>query len=96
MKIDDIVFAPFKDNMWPGRIMAMGVMADIKFYKIKENFKVPVSSLVPFDTVNIAINLEKNKDKRFNIAVKLAEIQVKKKNSRNVSMDVKLEPKIKE
>ena len=90
MKIDDIVFAPFKDNMWPGRIMAMGVMADIKFYKIKQNFKVPINSLVPFDAINIAINLEKNKDKLFTLAVKTAEIQIKKRNNKNVSMEVKL------
>ena len=95
MKVDDIVFAPFKETMWPGRIMTLGVMANIKFYKIKENFTVPANSLVPFNATNIALNLEKNKDKLFGLAVKMAEIQVKKRNNRNTSMEVNLDPMVK-
>jgi len=95
MKVDDIVFAPFKDNMWPGRIVSLGVMADIKFYKIKEHFKVPIKSLKAFDAVNIALNLEKNHEKRFALAVKMAEVQLKKKINRSDSVDVKMEPIVK-
>lgn len=96
MKVDDIVFAPFKDSMWPGRIIAMGVMADVKFYKIKEHFKVPINSLAPFDSINIAINLERNKEKLFALAVKTAETQIKKRNKReSSSLEAKIEPVIK-
>lgn len=37
MKVGDIVFAPLRDSMWPGRILALGLLVHIKFYKIKEN-----------------------------------------------------------
>jgi hypothetical protein len=34
IKENSIVLAPYKDNMWPGKVVALGRMADIKLYKI--------------------------------------------------------------
>lgn len=82
MKNGDIVFAPFKDSSWPGRVLALGTMADVKFFKIKEPFKVPSKSLVPFTVVNMASYLAKNTDKAFRVAVKMAESELKKTERR--------------
>ena len=53
MPVGDIVFAPFKESMWPGRIVEEGVLSWVKFFKIKDKFKVPTKSLVPFTESNI-------------------------------------------
>lgn len=74
MKTGDIVFAPFRDTMWPGRIQKIDQLAHVKFYKIKEQLKIPQDSLIQFTPLNISLFLTKNKSKTFTAAIKIAEI----------------------
>jgi hypothetical protein len=78
MKEGDLVFAPFKEERaWPGKIMKMGMMADIKFFKVRDPLKVPASSMVPFSLDKMAYYLNKHKDKVFVAAIKAAEKEFK-------------------
>ena len=99
MPVGDIVFAPLKDGMWPGRVIEQtekGVMTWIKFFKVKNNFQVPTNTLLAFDEVNIATFLRENPEKTYALAVKTAQNEVKKGEKWVKNEDSKMIQRIKE
>lgn len=73
IRVGDIVFAPYKEQMWPSKVVKLDVMAEIKFYRIKNckaSVKLPIKTLVPFSEANVKRYLETNRDKTFITAIK--------------------------
>jgi len=50
----DVVFAPYRGCMWPSKILKINVMAEIKFFRVKENEKIPLGKLEIFNEASIA------------------------------------------
>lgn len=82
MKKEDIVFAPHNSTMWPGRITSIAVMADIKYYRLKQTLKVPPNKLLPFSSAYVNLFKSQNSDKLFRTAIKTAEAELKKRQRR--------------
>lgn len=72
-EVGGVVFAPFKEEIWPGRILKIDIMAEIKFFKIKGSFKVPSATLQPFNEENIKKLTDKVDNKLLKTAIKMAE-----------------------
>jgi uncharacterized protein (UPF0218 family) len=73
MRDNDIVFAPLGKLKWPARILTVGEMTTVKFFKNGETHKVPKDFITAFNSINIAVYKKLTKDKAFTVAVKQAE-----------------------
>ena len=74
MRVNEIVFAPVNEGMWPGRILSLkGGMAEIKLFKIKDKKKISLKSLEPFTQSNIDKCYDKYPSKKLSGAIKTAE-----------------------
>lgn len=87
MRVNEVVFAPVKEGMWPGRILSMkGGMAEIKLFKVKDKKKVSLKALVPFSQSNIDMFYDKYPSKKLSGAIKVAEKDLldKRKKGENI------------
>lgn len=77
-QVGDKVYAPCNNIMWPGRITDIDVMAEVKFYKIRELIKVPIRSLIHYDNEEVGkkvrLNAEATNEKALKMAIKMAEM----------------------
>jgi hypothetical protein len=48
-QVGDLIFAPFREIKWPGYIIYINVMVDIKLFKIKDPIKTSLNQLISFD-----------------------------------------------
>ena len=98
MRVNEVVFAPLKEKMWPGRILSLkGGMAEIKHFKIKDKKKASLKSLVPFTQSNIDIFHDKYRSKQVSSAIKAAEKDLldKKKKGLNLPDEEEEEDRLK-
>lgn len=75
MQVGDIVFAPLREcgKQWPGKLQKLGVVVEIKFFRIKMPEKVPAKECHLFTPELAQQHLADNQDKLFTLAMKMAE-----------------------
>jgi hypothetical protein len=49
INVGDLVFAPFKETMWPGKLLKINIVGEVKLYTESEHVFIPIRNLVPFN-----------------------------------------------
>lgn len=96
MQKGDIVFAKVKDSgkLWPGKLKQLGVMAEVKFFRVKTPQIFPAHEVQPYSPKLAQEAQAANPEKILTLAIKMAEKEVQAQElaaAKNKVLDVDAE-----
>jgi hypothetical protein len=74
MQVNDIVMARQRNGrLWPGKVTQVGVVMEVKFYRVKQPLKIPGKEVQAFSQALVEQAKADCSDKMLGLAIKMAE-----------------------